>query len=117
MMPIPASSSSATVTMIAAGALLHRVWKRSSRRISAAPCDQPRADRKAAAGRLGIVDEEPHAPGDDGEMDHAALRPRAGVGDGEDRLAAQREQQARRLLRGRALNESELAAGGTVGRG
>ena len=50
-------------------------------------------------------------------MDHAALRPGARVGDGEDRLAAQASSSRAGIGRRRALDEGEVAAAGAGGRG
>ena len=77
---MPASSSKATIATIAQRARCSSARK-GGRSAASAPLpdagrqsEQARADREAALGGGGLVDEEADAAADDGEMDHAALR-------------------------------------------
>ena len=120
---MPASSSRATIATIASGALLQRSGKvgepphqRRCLTLAASASSRELIERPRSAAAASSMKKRTRPP-TIGEVDHAALRAGAGVGDGEDRLAPQRQQQPRRIRRRRALDEGEVAAGGAVGRG
>lgn len=61
-------------------------------------------------GRSGFVDEEAHSAAGNDEMDHAAFRPDPGIGDGEDRMATQREEDASGFVGRTTADEGDMAS-------